>query len=401
MNIKGGTHLDLSDRIRIETELDKKTSLKDIAALVYADPKTISKEIKKRRIMTSNHRIPRFAGRTKSDTCKSVLRFPYVCNGCHERKKCNNAHFFDYRAKEAQANYEKILKEIRQGIDMDPMTLDKVDDIVTKGLKDGQSISHIYYANESEIPCSINTLYRHIGDGYMTSKKIDLKRAVKFKKRAKKITKEKKDKTIYEGRRYEDFIVFISQNVFNTFIAQLDTFLDPRNGAGKSILTIHFTASHFMIMRLLERKNKEEVSKQFVYLRELLSDGLYAKMFHVGLTDRGSEFCDIAAYEIPKDDGSTLCKLFFCDSYSSYQKGACEENHTLLRYVLPKKRYFDDLTQDKLDIIASHINSYYRESIKCVPYDLFIAQFSKETADKLHIQKIDPKKVKLNEWLIK
>lgn len=171
MNIKGGTHLDLSDRIRIETELDKKTSLKDIAALVYADPRTISKEIKKRRIMTSNHRIPRIAGRTKSDTCKSVLRFPYVCNGCLKRKKCNNAHFFDDRAKVAQANYEKILKEIRQGIDMDPMTLDKVDDIVTKGLKDGQSISHIYYANESEIPCSINTLYRHIGEGYMTSKK--------------------------------------------------------------------------------------------------------------------------------------------------------------------------------------------------------------------------------------
>lgn len=41
MNIKGGTHLDLSDRIRIETELDKKASLKDIAALVYADPRTI------------------------------------------------------------------------------------------------------------------------------------------------------------------------------------------------------------------------------------------------------------------------------------------------------------------------------------------------------------------------
>ncbi len=78
MNIKGGTHLDLSDRIRIETELDKKTSLKDIAALVYADPRTISKEIKKRRIMTSNHRIPRFAGRTKSDRCYIKKRIAYI-----------------------------------------------------------------------------------------------------------------------------------------------------------------------------------------------------------------------------------------------------------------------------------------------------------------------------------
>lgn len=399
MNIKGGTHLDLNDRIKIQSEIEKGTILKDIAVLVAADERTVSKEVKKRRIMTRNNRV--FIMNNKMNTCKKTTRFPYVCNGCDKRKKCNDPYFFDYRAKEAQGNYEKILKETRQGIDMDPATLNKVDAILKDGLTKGQSITHIYEANKDDIPCSVNTLYRHIDNGTSAAIKIDLRRAVKFKPRKKKKKRSKRNLAMYEGRNLEDFIKHITANFANTFIIELDTVEDPTNGAGKTLLTIHMTMTHFMIIRLLEHKSKEEVSKQFIWLRDILGDTLYQKVFSTGLTDRGGEFFDIESYEGICADGSRLCKLFFCDSYASYQKGAIEENHTILRYILPKKTYFTDLDQDKCDLIASHINSYYRKSIDNTPIDLVMAIFFKEMTDKLNIKKIDPKDVNLTPSLIK
>ena len=400
MNIKGGTHLDLNDRIKIQSELEKGTILKDIAALVNSDERTVSKEIKKRRIMTRNNRVL-IINTEDIRVCNKTKRFPYVCNGCDKRKKCNNPYCFDYLAKEAQVNYERILKETRQGIDMDPDTLKKVDEILKDGLSKGQSITHIYEANKDDIPCSVNTLYRYIDNGTSAAIKIDLRRAVKFKTRKKKKVKDKRNLAIYDGRRMDDFIKHITLNFANTFIVEIDTVEDPTKGAQKTLLTIHMTNAHFMIIRLLDHKTKEEVSRQFVWLREVLGDALYQKIFGTGLTDRGGEFFDVDSYEGVCSDGSRLCKLFFCDSYSSYQKGAIEENHTLLRYILPKKTYFSDLDQDKCDCIASHINSYYRKSIGKTPIDMFIALYSKKIADKLNIKKIDPKAVNLTPSLIK
>ncbi len=404
MNVKGGTHLDLNDRIKIQSELEKGSMLKVIAAIINADERTIAKEIKKRRIRTHNNNYLNLTNEMPKNHCKKILRFPYVCNACKKRRSCKNLSFFDYRAKEAQANYERILKETRCGINIDPKTYDEVNDILKDGLRKGQSIMHIKYAHEDDIPCSTSTLYRHISNGIYDVKKIDLRRAVRFKTRKKhlQVNKKVKDKILYTGRTYEDFIRHVSTHFNHTFIIEIDTVEDPNNGNGKTLLTIHFTSIHFMIIRLLDHKNKSEVARQFKWLRKILSDDTYQNMFKTGLTDRGGEFFDVDAYEGIKEDGTRLCKLFFCNAYSSYQKGAIEENHTLLRYVLPKGTYFTDLDQDKCDLIASHINSYYRDSLKKIPYDLFVSLYSKDIADILGIRKIEAKDVKLKpELLIK
>ena len=55
-----------------------------------------------------------------------------------------------------------------------------------------------------------------------------------------------------------------------------------------------------------------------------------------------------------------------------------------------------DLTQDKLDLMFSHINSVPRKSLGGkTPYEAFEFFYSKETLDKLHIQKIEKDKVTL------
>ena len=89
MNVKGGTHLDLSDRIKIQSELEKGSMLKVIAAIINADERTIAKEIKKRRIRLNNHRFFSLSSNKRDNNCKKINRFPYVCNGCKRYKKCN------------------------------------------------------------------------------------------------------------------------------------------------------------------------------------------------------------------------------------------------------------------------------------------------------------------------
>ena len=41
----------------------------------------------------------------------------------------------------------------------------------------------------------------------------------------------------------------------------------------------------------------------------------------------------------------------------SDQKGGCEVTHEMIRCVLPKKISFDNLTQDDITLMMSHINS--------------------------------------------
>ena len=101
MNVKGGTHLDLSDRIKIQSELEKGSMLKVIAAIINADERTIAKEIKKRRIRLNNHRFFSLSSNKRDNNCKKINRFPYVCSGCKRYKKCNEGYFFEYKAKEA------------------------------------------------------------------------------------------------------------------------------------------------------------------------------------------------------------------------------------------------------------------------------------------------------------
>ena len=45
------------------------------------------------------------------------------------------------------------------------------------------------------------------------------------------------------------------------------------------------------------------------------------------------------------------------------QKGGIEVTHEFIRRILPKGSSFDDLTQDDVDLMMNHINSYTRKKL--------------------------------------
>lgn len=48
---------------------------------------------------------------------------------------------------------------------------------------------------------------------------------------------------------------------------------------------------------------------------------------------------------------------------ASWQKPHVERNHEFIRLIRPKGASFDDLTQEKVGLMMSHINSYVRPSL--------------------------------------
>ena len=120
------------------------------------------------------------------------------------------------------------------------------------------------------------------------------------------------------------------------------------------------------------------------------------------LSDRGSEFTDPTKIETDQQTGELQCRLFYCDPQNSNQKSGCERNHEMIRYIIPKKRSMDDLTQADITKMMNHINSYPRKKWKGqTPIDLFRQIYGEETVTLLGLEKIDVDSILLRPELLK
>ncbi len=398
MNTKGSKHLSVEERIMIQKMLDFGEKRESISKLIGKDRKTVSLEIKQRRNREPNLRYGLY-GKKDEEACSKLTRFPFVCNSCEKRKYCAKEFKYFYDAAMAQENYEIILRDSRIGLDITLEDKTTLDAILKEGISKGQSIPHIVKTNQDKIRYSERHIYRLVDKRQTIVQAIDLRRKVKLKPRKHYAYKED-NKKIRQGRCYSDYIAFVARHP-NVMPVQIDTVESKSEGEHKCFLTVHFTALRFMLVFLLEKKSKENVSNVFRRLKSVLGIDTYKKLFPVVLTDRGTEFCIPEVIEIDENTGELISNLFFCDSYSAYQKGAIEENHELLRYVVPKHSVFDDLDNSHAELLTSHINSYYRKIIDATPYSLFEILFGKELLNTLNCKFVEPNDVNLTPILLR
>ena len=367
-------HLTLSDRNDIQLGLERGETFKAIGQLILKDPTTVSKEVKRNRQArdsTSNN-LP----------CPLLDKAPFVCNGCPKRRQnCGFKKIF-YLAKQAQKQYEQTLVEAREGTPLNSQTFWDMDKIISDGVKKGQHIYHILKTHNLDV--SSSTVYRHIRKGYLSIAPIDLARAVKFKDRRKNnlpsIPKEAK-----KGRSYEDFQNYLSLNQLNYWL-EMDTVMGRMGG--KVLLTFNLSFCNFIFARLLDNKTALEVTKHLYDIKNTLyqADKDFFQLFPVILTDNGGEFARVDDIEM---DVRGESKLFFCDPNRSDQKGRIEKNHTLIRDILPKGTSFDNLTQEDINLICSHVNSVKRAALNGKSaYELFTFTYGEEISKLLGISKI-------------
>ena len=85
-----------------------------------------------------------------------------------------------------------------------------VDEMVTRLVRKGQPLTHIYAEHEAEMPLSLRSLYNYIDAGELSIKNIDLRRKVGYKTRRKKKDEEESPKGFAnqkyrEGHTYDDY----------------------------------------------------------------------------------------------------------------------------------------------------------------------------------------------------
>lgn len=431
-------HLTLDDRITIQKCLKDKCTFAEIAEAIGKDPSTISKEIRGHRIEketgTRSRPFNPCMGRTDcimqrkacaecyetynwnnrdcycslcgkcnescpdfiEEKCKVLSKPPYVCNGCKKVRSCTLRKQV-YDAKEAQKAYETNRSDSRIGIDLTPEELQRLDDIITPLIRQGQSIHQICVNNADDIMCDERSIYNYVDAGILSVGNIDLPRKVRYRKRRKKKVVHI-DKLCHIGRTYEDFQKFMEKHP-DLNVVEMDSVEGTRDSL-KVLLTLFFRDCSLMMAFLREANTARSVTDIFNALYDKMGRETFMKLFPVILTDRGSEFTDPTAIEFDKD-GNRRTYVFYCDPQRSSQKGSIEVTHEFIRRILPKGTSFKDLTQDQVDLMMSHINSYSRKKLNDrSAYQLFSFFYGKDTLDNLNLQSIDANEITLKPELL-
>lgn len=424
MNKKGSKHLDLQYRNFIENGLNNNSTRSAIAQVIGMDKSSVCKEIKKHSYYVKFSR----QGVSNAGTydCVNIASCGYnafcrnecpnripipckirdkskgVCNGCKDLSTCKLTKRF-YSAKRAQDEYEYSLVDSREGINLTYSELNDIASIIVEPIKNGQSVFAVLQAHP-EIHYCEKTIYNWIDLGAFQAfglTNIDLRSKVKRKMKKDQKLKYKKrvNKAFLKGRTYDCFETFM-KNHPSASVVEMDTvYNDVSNGP--FIQTFMFVSFGIMVAVYHKKHNAEAMVNGLRYIKTLLGENLFQSVFQVLLTDRGSEFSDAIAFEELVDH------IFYCDPMASWQKPHVERNHCLLRYICPKEKDLNKLglrSQDDLDLIFSHINSYAREERHGKsPIDEFCFYHNEaETIlELLHIKHIENDLIILNPSLIK
>jgi len=382
----GGKHLTLDERQEIMECLDKGVTFKDIARRIGKDPRTVSREVKRHLAVQplSVTRLKANGTPIEDRPCPLLLKAPFVCNPCKKRR--SNCVFQKqlYIAKNAQAEYETLLRESREGIPLGKEEFWESDKIIAEGIKKGQ---HLYHIMETHpVAFSKSSAYRHLKRGYLSVSQTDFPRVVKFKAR-KQSRPDSVPKALKEGRTYAEFLAYKNEREITSWV-EMDTVIG-RVG-GKVIMTFDFTFGNFMFGLLLDNKTAAEAASKIHAIKTRLHEGgvRFGDIIPLLLTDNGGEFANVFAF-IHDVEGKPETALFFCDPYQSSQKPKVEKNHTLFRDIVPKGESFDHFTQETVNLIFSHVNSTKRKSLNGkTPYEMFSFMFGESTAALLGIKEI-------------
>lgn len=423
-------HLTMRDRIAIQTGVSMNKSLTCIAKELSKSVSTITKEIKrhlleKKTNCTSRRFNPcKFAKtcRTKHicsiscgyvcatcgkcinfcknfvyQECEKLKRSPYCCNGCKEKSFCSLLKKY-YYADNAETVYRQVLIEKRKGFCITEEEAESIGKYFKPLIEKGQSIHHICSTHKDEMPFCEKTLYTYIDNGVFDLKNIDLPRKVRYKQR-KKPKEHKVDAGCRIGRTYQDYLDFMEDND-NPALVQIDTVKGTKTG--KVLLSIHFVDCSFMLCYLREENTSKSVTEIFNNLYATLGQDLFVKLFPVILTDNGTEFSNPMEIEFDRETGERRTNVFYCDTRRSDQKGSIEVNHEFIRRISPKGKSFDNRTQQDINLMMSHINSYRRKKLNDKsPYEIFALIYGKETADLLGIKEIPSDEITLKPSLFK
>lgn len=428
------THLTHSQRTLIENGLRRRKSFREIAADIGKSHTTVSREVLKHRVNSDKGAYGRVTNRCvfrrecsrraqcdksncnrkcsacarcnsvcpafQEEFCGLLEQVPYVCNGCKDEHRCvlrKKYYIHDHAEKE----YKKVLSNSRSGATLTEDERLAIGTILDAGLAKGQSVHHIMVSQKDNFRVCEKSVYRYINKGLFFQRpgRMELPKAPGMKPRRKKGSEHKIDTKCRIGRTLDDYLAFREKNP-NTAIVEMDSVIGKRGG--KVLLTFNFNNCTFMLAFLREANTSQSVIDTFNFLEKLMGPATFKKLFPVILTDNGTEFSNPDALENSPLTEKRRTRLFYCDPYSSWQKGHVENNHENLRRIFPKGETLDSFTQNDVNLAISHLNSFARVSLNDVPsIVLFEKIYGSDVLKKLGVRLIEKTEVCLTPQLLK
>ena len=418
-------HLSMDERYTIQSLLNQHKSIRYIAAQIGKNPSTVLREIRNHRQKSPKHQndcilrsdcikrnvcgkigckkkcssaacCNRICPDYQKQVCSHLQKSPYVCNGCNKTYICSFERYY-YKAANAENTYRTQLTNSRNGFDLTLEQILTIDDTVSPLIMKGLSPYHIKQTLGSQLSISESTLRRLIANNDLTARNIDLRSQVKYRQRKHHQLHNEIPLASKMGHMYKDYLKYIEEKA--CMVAQMDC-VEGKQTDHAVLLTLHFPVCHMQLAFIMEEHTSSCVVSTLDKIEEALSPELFSATFPIILTDNGHEFSDIAGME-RSINGGQRTKVFFCEPNRADEKGSCENNHKLIRYVIPKGRSLEPYNQAQISHMMNHINSYSRKKLLGqTPYAVARNILSPDFFICLGLETIPPEKVNLTPSLL-
>ena len=347
-----------AERASIERGLDSRSSGRSIAKDLGRAPSAITEEIRRNRTVCKGPGKGSRVDMTPEGEkiCPKLEAWPWVCNGCKLRRyHCTYKWRCEYSTARAQVLADSLLASARCGVNACEESFEDMMAKIRVDVARGLSPTQIACGRAGEFKVDPSTIYRWIAKGYGGMSNAELRRKVGYKPR--KENNELKQTSHGQERSYQAFCELDEDT--RTTACEMDTVIGCTRDT-QCILTLYLRACAVQIALLLPNKSSSAVAAALDMMEKAVGKDMFARLFAIILTDNGTEFADTESLERSmSDDGSTRCKVYYCDVRQSQQKAGCERNHVELRKLLPKGRglSFDDLDGRDMEFVMSQLNS--------------------------------------------
>ena len=395
-------HLSYSDRLAIENMLNEGHTIKEIEKDIKRDSSIIIREINKHFSLvfpgTYNNQSPclkyhscnvksfdcfKNCKNVDFKPCPKLSKSPHVCNGCDTRIHCRFVKKY-YNARDAFDIYKLKVSECRTGLHYNEYETLVLNERLCPLIIQSKSVYHSVIAINSTFNLNFNkwTIYKQIERKQLPIKSSDLPRS-RRKKKEKVDTNYKRDITDKSYEDYEDY----KENNSNAIEMQMDTVEGIKENNAPVLLTLEIVPINFLFIFKIDSQTKDKVIKKLTDFKDLIGQETFDNLMEILLTDNGKEF--YIGEEVLFL--SSNIHLFYCHPYSSFEKGSIENNHELIRRIIPKGISLKPYTQKDLNLLCSHINSLFREKLdgKC-PFDLIEQYIPLDKIKELGLFKINP-----------
>lgn len=321
-------HLSKSDRIKMETLLNKGHSKREVADYLHVHRSTIYREYDRGKYIHRN------SDYTEEERYSSDL----------------GQQNHDWNA-QGKGRSIKIGKDIKLAEYIE-------DKIVNDKYSPEAALAAVAESGkEFTTTISVRTLYRYIDSGIflkLTNKDLPVKS--KKKNHNKKV---KVQKRVAAGESIENRPKEIeAREIFGHW--EMDT-VKGKQGITKScLLVLTERKTRVEIIFKLKDQKAESVVDALDRLERKWGD-MFKTVFRSITVDNGVEFSDCEGMERSVlNPGEKRTFLFYCHPYSSWERGTNENNNRLIRRHIPKGEDFDEKQDRDIEYIENWMNNYPR-----------------------------------------